>query len=43
MGITGYEVNVVRFDDKGNEESVPSYDAYNHHYVFFMKGSNWTV
>eukprot|EP00192_Tetraselmis_astigmatica_P005277 CAMPEP_0117661422 /NCGR_PEP_ID=MMETSP0804-20121206/7529_1 /TAXON_ID=1074897 /ORGANISM="Tetraselmis astigmatica, Strain CCMP880" /LENGTH=509 /DNA_ID=CAMNT_0005468289 /DNA_START=163 /DNA_END=1692 /DNA_ORIENTATION=+ len=42
MGITGYEVNVVRFDEDGNEESVPSYDAYNHHYVFFVKGSNWT-
>ena len=43
MAITGYEVNVVRFDADGNEQSVPSYDAYNHHYVFFMKGSNWTV
>jgi len=42
MAITGYEVDTVRFDADGNEESVPSYDAYNHHYVFFMKGSNWT-
>jgi hypothetical protein len=43
IAFTGYEVNVVRFDENGNEETVPSYDAYNHHYVIYMKGANWTV
>mmetsp|Transcript_21584 Transcript_21584/g.56256 ORF Transcript_21584/g.56256 Transcript_21584/m.56256 type:complete len:515 (-) Transcript_21584:295-1839(-) len=42
VAFTGYEINVVRFDEDSNEESVPSFDAYNHHYVIYMKGANWT-
>jgi len=34
------EVNVVRFNANGDEEAVPAYDAYNHHYALTMKGAN---
>mmetsp|Transcript_23640 Transcript_23640/g.65574 ORF Transcript_23640/g.65574 Transcript_23640/m.65574 type:complete len:396 (+) Transcript_23640:297-1484(+) len=40
MAVTGYEVNVVRFNANGDEEAVPAYDAYNHHYALTMKGAN---
>lgn len=43
MGITGYEVDIVRVGKDGDEESVPAFDAYNHHYLFYIKGRDWKV
>jgi hypothetical protein len=40
IAVTGYEVDIVRQDAHGNEEHVPCYEQYNHHYTGFMHGSS---
>ena len=41
MAVTGYEVDVVRKGKglSGDDERVPCYEQYNHHYTGFMAGS----
>ena len=33
MAVTGFEVDVVRKDSDGADQSVPNFQSYNHHYV----------
>merc|ERR1712176_740168 len=36
IAIVDYQVDIVRFDDEGNEVQVPLYDGYNHHYLMIL-------
>jgi hypothetical protein len=36
IAIVDYQVDIVSFDDEGNEVQVPLYDGYNHHYLMIL-------
>ena len=36
VAITGYEADIVRVTVDGMEESVPSFEVYNHHYNAYL-------
>ena len=43
MAIVGYEADQVRKDANGNDESMPIFWQYNHHYCAWMTGDKSTV